>query len=103
MRLLFITTSYPSKKYPSSGIFVHLLTKSLKDRGHDIKVITPADDEKHGCEIYEDIEIHRVWYAPKRMRLLAQRPGGMPAAVKEKPYLWIAAPFLLLFMALKVV
>ncbi len=48
MRLLLIATSYPSKRNPSSGIFVHLLAKSLKDIGHDIKVITPADNEKHG-------------------------------------------------------
>ena len=82
MRLLFITTSYPSKKYPSSGIFVHLLAKSLQELGHDIRIITPADDEKHGYEIFDDIEIHRVWYAPKRMRILAQRPGGIPAAIK---------------------
>jgi glycosyltransferase involved in cell wall biosynthesis len=102
MRLLFVTTSYPSKANPSSGIFVHLLAKSLRDIGHDIQVITPADDEKHGFEIFEDIEIHRVWYAPKRMRLLAQRPGGIPAAIKEKPHLLITAPFLVLFMAVKI-
>lgn len=102
MRLLFITTSYPSKKYPSSGIFVHLLAKSLQDLGHDIKIITPADDEKHGCEIFDDIEIHRVWYAPKHMRILAQRPGGIPVAIKEKPYILVMAPFLILFMAVKI-
>ena len=102
MRLLFITTSYPSKTNPSSGIFVHLLVRSLKDLGHDIRVITPAGNEQHGFEIFEGIEVHRVWYAPKRMRLLAQRPGGISAAVKKNPYLFITAPFLVLFMAMKV-
>src|SRR5262249_25213423 len=101
MRILFITTSYPSKMHPSSGIFIHLLAKYLKDIGHEIKVITPADDEKHGFEIFEGIEIHRVWYAPKCIRLLAQRPGGIPVSIKEKPYLLIVVPFLILFMAIK--
>ena len=36
------------------------------------------------------------------MRLLAQRPGGISAAVKKNPYLFITAPFLVLFMAMKV-
>lgn len=102
MRLLFITTSYPSRKYPSAGIFVHLLAKSLKNIGHDVQVITPADEEKSGVEVLDGIAVHRVWYAPKRLRILAQRPGGIPAILKTRPYLALMLPLLCLAMALKI-
>lgn len=102
MRLLFVTTSYPSRKNPSSGIFIHLLAKALKNLGHDTKIVTPADDEKYGVEIFDDIEVHRVWYAPKSLRILAQKSGGILASIKEKPYLLTIIPFLVLFMVIKI-
>jgi glycosyltransferase involved in cell wall biosynthesis len=102
MRILFITTSYPSRKYPAAGTFVHMLAQSLKKIGHEVHVITPADEEKSGVEVLQGIEVHRVWYAPKRLRILAQRPGGVPAVLKAKPYVVLMLPLLFLCMAMKI-
>lgn len=39
--ILVITESYPSKKRPFSGLFVHKLMVELKQKGHNILVISP--------------------------------------------------------------
>lgn len=102
MRILFVTTSYPSPVNPTAGIFVHLLAQSLLRKGHQIRVITPGDTTECGVTLFEGIEVERVWYAPRCLRILAQHPGGIPAVLKRKPYFFFILPFLLLFMSIRV-
>lgn len=101
MRIVFLTTSYPSQAYPSSGVFVHALATSLQALGHKVTVITPADDAQAGTEEYESVTVHRVWYAPPCLRTLAQRPGGMLNAIKFRPYALMLLPLLMISMLLK--
>ncbi len=101
MRIVFLTTSYPSKAYPASGIFVHALATSLQALGHVITVITPADDAQAGTEKYENITVHRVWYAPACLRTLAQKPGGMLNAIKFRRYALMLLPLLMLAMLIR--
>ena len=100
MRILFLTTSYPSHAYPSSGIFVHALATSLQALGHKVTVITPADDTQAGTETYENITVQRVWYAPACLRTLAHRPGGMLNAIKSRPSALMLFPLLMIAMLL---
>lgn len=41
MRILMISHMYPSPVNPTGGIFVHEQVKALRDRGHDVRVVSP--------------------------------------------------------------
>jgi glycosyltransferase involved in cell wall biosynthesis len=79
---------------------VHTLATSLQALGHQVTVITPADDAAAGTEEYESILVHRVWYAPSRLRTLAHQPGGLLNAIKYRPYAFLLLPALMISMLL---
>lgn len=41
MRILMISHMYPSPVNPTGGIFVHEQVRALRDRGHDVRVVSP--------------------------------------------------------------
>lgn len=93
MKVLFITTSFPSVKMPSSGTFVKKLVDALVDEGDEVTVIAPAPDSNN-----KEMGVHLVKYAPRRYRRLAHLPGGIPEQLKKSKfnYLWLAAMLLTL-------
>lgn len=42
MKILVISTNYPSVKHPSNGIFVYKLVQKFVDKGHEVTVISPV-------------------------------------------------------------
>ncbi len=41
LRILMLSHMYPSPVNPTGGIFVHEQVKALRDRGHDVRVVSP--------------------------------------------------------------
>ena len=41
MKVLYITTMYPTPVYPQKGIFCHEQVKALKKLGIDVDVVVP--------------------------------------------------------------
>jgi len=93
MRILIVTSSFPSHSGDSSGAFIANLVKAVGKQGQKCVVLTPAttkpSDWSTGCEVY------RFRYAPWRWQMIAQKPGGIPTALKKRPLLYILVPIFL--------
>ncbi len=102
MRLLVLTTSYPTANNPGGGIFIHRMLEHLPDHVR-ITVVTPDTREPiHRAGFSNQIsQLVPVRYAPKPLQMLANRPGGIPAALKSAPWLTILAPLWALTMFFK--
>lgn len=92
MRLLVLTTSFPSQAFQTSGIFVQRLLSELP--GHfKICVLLP------GCHLplvfsplSANFRIRQFQYAPRNWQLLVHSPGGIPVVLKAKPWTWALVP-----------
>lgn len=104
MRLLVLTTSYPTADNPGGGIFIRRMLEQLPDHVR-ITVVTPDTQEAirpSGTSLLNQlIHLIPVRYAPKPLQVLANRPGGIPAALTSAPWLMILAPVWALMMFLK--
>ncbi len=104
MRLLVLTTSYPTADNPGGGIFIRRMLEHLPDHVR-ITVVTPDTQEatrRSGSGSSNHIlRIIPVRYAPKKLQVLANRPGGIPAAMTSAPWLTILAPIWALMMFFK--
>ena len=90
-----LSTSFPESENDFTGIFILQLVQALTRRGCEIIVITP-DSTKFLNWSPSFCNIIRFRYAPKSFQLLAQRPGGIPVALKNNPLLCGLVPFFVL-------
>ncbi len=92
MRLLVLTTSFPSTAYSRSGIFVRHLLEALPD-AIQMTVLTP-DLDRPGVFMGEDgrMEVRGVRYAPRAWQTLAHGEGGIPVALRSRPWRWALVP-----------
>lgn len=87
--VLFVTTSFPLHENSSSGTFIRALVDAL-GRYCPLKVLTPADrtpDARKDCGSH--CTVHAFRYAPRRWQILAHQPGGIPAALRRQPLLYL--------------
>ncbi|MCA9774968.1 MAG: glycosyltransferase family 4 protein [Myxococcales bacterium] len=104
MRILFVTTSYPRNPADSAGIFVARLVRTLKERGHSLKVIAPGDPNAPDENREDGVRVLRVPYAwPRRRMKLAYGSGGIPERLRRTPSAILQAPGLAAAMARAVV
>ena len=96
--VLHLTTSFPKTYQDSSGIFILRLIEHLMQLGIPCWVLAPGSksEETFG-------NVLRFNYAPSRFQFLSGRPGGIPAALRKNPYLFILVPSLIFCMGLALV
>ena len=102
LRILHLTTSFPSNTDDATGPFVLRLLEALEKTGTECRVLTPAstgpsewpDDKK---------KVIRFRYAPWSWQCLAQQPGGIPVALSKKTLLYAVVPFFIAKMGLDLV
>lgn len=81
MRIIFLTHNFPRWPGDVSGAFLASLGSALVDRGHEVRVIAPADEGNTGRIKFDGISVRRVRYATAERETLAYR-GTMTSAVK---------------------
>ena len=92
MRLLVLTTSFPSSVYPSSGVYIQKTLDNLTNNIH-ATVLTPACDQKDAEYTQTDtIRCIPFRYACFRWQVLAQKPGGIPEALQQGLRAWWLFP-----------
>lgn len=102
MKICMITTSFPRSLEDYSGIFIFRLCRALVSSGVDIDVVAPADQKSDSFQLLGECPVHRFsYFFPKRWQKLAYGPGGIPANLKQSPWLLVMVPFFLLFFFLK--
>ena len=82
-RVLFITTSFPTRLNQGSGIFVFRLINRLTE-WIDASVLTPdtTPDNKFKTG---SLRLVAARYAPRSCQTLAHSPGGIPETIKRHP------------------
>jgi len=86
MRILVLTTSYPSAPADAGGVFIHNLVCALARRGHAMRVVAPACKGAGGRVVIEGIPLWRFGYGIIRRDLyLTSVPGGIPEALRRRP------------------
>ncbi len=92
MRLLVLTTSFPSSGYPTSGIFIQRMLTRLPQKIRTT-VLAPASnlkDAEYGCDGIFKCVLFR--YSFFRWQVLAHRPGGIPEALRQGLRMWALLP-----------
>lgn len=99
MRLVFLTTSYPLAPGSVAGIFVARMVQRLPPQ-ISTTVLTPALSRPYTPQPTSPINIHAFRYAPYRLQILAQGPGGIPATLRTRKWTYLLLPGFLLSMFL---
>jgi glycosyltransferase involved in cell wall biosynthesis len=88
VRVVFLTHNYPRTSGDLPGMFLAPLARALRERGHDVRVVAPADRGRGGRDELDGIPVRRVRYAaPGRetyaytgtMQEAVRSPGGLLA------------------------
>ena len=100
MRILILTTSYPSQANPGSGVYIRRMLVCLPG-DIQVRVLSPAGRQSPAVMAPPD-RIRTLWfrYAPRAMQTLAHQAGGIPAALQQQPLRWLQVPLFCSMMLL---
>jgi glycosyltransferase involved in cell wall biosynthesis len=82
VRVVFVTHNYPRYAGDLPGAFLHPLVTALIERGHDVRVVAPADAGNGGRAQFDGVPIRRVRYGSPARETLAYE-GRMQDAVRS--------------------
>jgi glycosyltransferase involved in cell wall biosynthesis len=82
--VVFVTHNYPRHPGDLPGAFLHSLAVALSGRGHDVRVVAPADQGRAGREPLDGIAVRRVRYAAAGRETLAYE-GRMQEKARSFP------------------
>lgn len=71
MVVVFVTHNYPRQAGDLPGAFLHPLAMALRDRGHDVRVVAPAEQGAGGRDLLDGILVNRVRYSVPEFEDLA--------------------------------
>ena len=91
IRVTLLTTSFPLEPQSFSGIFIYRLVQHFPDNIFTT-VITPAAQGVVDPVLGKQIHVRSFRYAPRRLQLLANNPGGIPVALKNNKWLYLFIP-----------
>lgn len=103
MRLLVLTTSFPSSAYPHSGIFVRRLLERLPEHIQVIVLMPGLDRPGEFCGDGNRMRVIGFRYAPRVWQTLAHGEGGIPVALRRHPWQWALVPVFCLAMLVQTV
>ena len=95
MRVLFITSAYPANVGDPRGTFIHVLARSLVEKGLEITVLAPGSPGTPTSELRDGVQIRRATYWIPRWQSLATGLGGIVPNLRTKPWLAFQVPTLL--------
>jgi glycosyltransferase involved in cell wall biosynthesis len=81
VRIVFLTHNFPRWPGDVSGAFLASLGSALVDRGHEVRVIAPANEGNTGRIKFDGMSVRRVRYASPERETIAYR-GTMTSAVR---------------------
>lgn len=92
MRVLMLTTSFPTPLDAGWGPFIALAARSVCDRGNDVRVLSMSDESRSREFTYGGVSVKTVSYA--RRPLLHREPGLLPS-LKKHPFALAQLPGLI--------
>jgi len=91
LKILMVASSYPRAADDTASIFLRYLAESVARRGHDVRVLVPAESAG-GVRLEGSVRVHRFRYLPAKWQKLAYGSGIMPN-LRRAPWLWLEVPF----------
>lgn len=98
MRVLLITSAYPSDARDPRGTFIHTLARALASEGLEVTVLAPGTRWGPSTETRDGIKVQRARYWIRRWQSLAEGVGGIVPNLRRRPLL--VAQVIPLFVAL---
>jgi glycosyltransferase involved in cell wall biosynthesis len=92
VRVLFITSSYPSHLDDPRGIFIHRLARGLCGEGMQVTVIAPGSPSASPHEVQDGVEVERPAYWVCRWQRLATDLSGIVPNLRQHPWLLLQVP-----------
>jgi glycosyltransferase involved in cell wall biosynthesis len=103
MRILFITTSFPSRADDARGIFVKRLATALVRTGVEVTVLAPGARGAPAAESVDGVRVIRQTYWVPRWQSLAEGLAGIVPNLQARPWLAAQVPALVGALALRAV
>lgn len=95
MRVLVITSAYPTTADDPRGVFIHRLARALSRVGVQVTVLAPGSPAAGRTETRDEVQIRRATYWIPRWQGLATGLGGIVPNLRARPWLALQAPLLL--------
>lgn len=95
MKVLFISTAYPSSSEDARGIFVHRISRALVAQGTEVVVVAPSAPGLPKRHSLDGVEVLRATYWLPRYQTLATGLGGIVPNIQTSSWLALQAPLLL--------
>lgn len=100
IKVLFLTTSFPLTQKSVSGLFVKRLVDNLPSIVEPM-VLTPCGDDSQVCIDQARYKVKCFKYAPRKWRVLAHKPGGIPVALRSNKLNKFLVPLFLVSIFVK--
>lgn len=91
MRVGVLTHAWPRYDGDVAGAFLERLALALVARGHELEIVTPADQGRGGGELRNGIPVTWVRYAPAGSETLAHRGTMLSALRSPAGLLWFGS------------
>lgn len=98
VKVLFLTSAYPSGRDDPRGIFVHRLARGLVQAGVQVAVVTPGRRGGSGRFEMDGVEVCQASYWIPRWQTLAEGIEGIGPRVRERPWRGLLVPPMLFGM-----
>lgn len=92
MRVLFITSAYPTHRDDARGIFIHRLARELCHYAAQVTVIAPGAPSASSSETMDGVDVYRATYWIPRWQHLATDLSGIAPALRQHPWLVAQVP-----------
>jgi len=95
VRILFVTSSYPSATEDPRGIFIHRLAREVVRQGSQVTVLAPGAPGAPGREERDGVSVIRQTYWVPRYQTLTRGLQGIVPNLRDHPGLTFQVPFLI--------
>lgn len=94
VRILFITSAYPSNSEDPRGFFIHQLARALTRRGASVTVLAPGSPTAPTRDTLDGVIVRRATYWIPRWQSLATGFGGIVPNLQRRPWRALQIPTL---------
>lgn len=96
MKVLFISSAYPTDQTDPRGVFIHRLARALHSAGTEVTVLAPGSPSAPAYAERDGVTIQRAPYWIKRWQRLAVGLSGIVPNLRSRPWLIVQVPALII-------